>query len=190
MEPDDHLVNIYFLKSGYVRSYSLSEKGGEFTLNIYNPGSFFPITTILAGNKSAAFFFSTLTSCNFHVVPAKEVMIFLKNNPEVSFDLLQRISSGLEGVLERVRGIINASAKEKVASTLYLLGKKYGVKKGQNHICIEFAHTHETLSTLAGLTRETTSMQMKELENEAVIKRTNKKTCIINIASLKSNLPI
>lgn len=185
LKPSDLISKIFFLEQGYVRSYLTSDSGQEFTLNIFDAGTFFPISAAISNRKINRYYFHSLTPIIIRSAPKNIVINFLNQNHQQTLILLKRISSGLEGMLERIEGIIHTSARQKIASTLLLLAKKYGEKITEEKICISFPHTHEMLSTLAGLTRETTSLELQKLQQAKIISRISKKTCVINISLLK-----
>src|SRR4030065_72904 len=73
---------VFFIKSGYVRSYSISEEGREFTLNIYKEGTYSPATWALAEIPNT-YFFEAMTPVELTKAPKEELLVFLRANPEI-----------------------------------------------------------------------------------------------------------
>ena len=174
---------IYNIKKGFVRSYSLSEDGHELTLNIFKPSSFFPIPTVLAELKNS-YYFEALSSIELNLAPADEVVEFIKSDKEVIFDLTRRLSIGLEGFMTRTQFLIRSDARQKIASSLVMMVRRFG-QKNSKKITIQLPQTHADIASLAGVTRETASIELKKLEREKVIERKGRTTIVLSLLRLK-----
>ncbi|MBN1169019.1 Crp/Fnr family transcriptional regulator [Candidatus Woesebacteria bacterium] len=172
--PEEPLVYIFNLKKGFVKSYSLNEGGFELTINIYKPYSFFPITETLAG-RTNTYFFEAITDVIVQKAPTHEVHEFVKENSDVLFDLTKRISSGLEGFMVRTQYLIRSNSSQKVASSLVLLARRFGENTDEGKIKIAIPQTHEDIANLAGVSRETASIELKKLRDIKVISEKAKK---------------
>ncbi|OGM11893.1 hypothetical protein A2Z22_01525 [Candidatus Woesebacteria bacterium RBG_16_34_12] len=182
--PNEQVFYIYFIKEGFVRSYSISEEGSEITLNIYKSGSFFPFTLALS-DKINPHFYESLTKIEVYKAPYKDVLKFVKDDCQVLFDLTKRLSSGLEGFVLRTQFLLRTNAVQKTASDLYLLAKRFGKNLKSGDIIIELPLTHQEIANLTGLARETTSVILKKMEKEGIIGRKGKYWIIKNIKELK-----
>lgn len=101
---------IYHLVSGRVKQYDVTYRGDEIILNVFQPPAFFPMS--LAINRSPnPYTFEAETDIEIRQVPANEAVDFLKNNPEVTFDLLGRVYRGMDGILTRMAHLMASSAK-------------------------------------------------------------------------------
>lgn len=164
ISPEEPLVFIYNILSGYVKSYSLNDDGIELTINIYKPYNFFPITETLA-NRTNTYYFEAVTDVVLQKAPTHKVHEFVKSDTEVLFDLTQRVSSGLEGFMVRTQYLIRSNSTQKVASALVLLARRFGETSKDGKIRILIPQTHEDIANLAGVTRETASIEIKKFEN-------------------------
>lgn len=178
IQPEEPLLHIYNLVSGYVKSYSLNDNGLELTINIYKPYSFFPITETLA-RRTNTYYFEATTDVVLQKAPTMKVHEFLKANNDVLFDLTRRISSGLEGFMVRTQYLIRTNATQKVASSLVLLARRFGKNAPDKKIKIILPQTHEDIANMAGVSRETASIEIKKLENSNLIS-TKKQIYTIN----------
>lgn len=184
IQPEEPLVYIYNLVSGYVKSYSINEEGIELVINIFKPGTYFPITETLAGITNN-YYFEAATDVVLQKAPTKKVHDFVKSDAEVLFDLTKRISSGLEGFMIRTQYLIRSSAEKKVASSLVLLARRFGENILDNKVKINLPQTHEDIANLSGVTRETASIELKKLENEGLISSSKQIFLIHNFQELK-----
>ena len=183
LSPDEYPERIYNIKKGFVRSYSLGEDGYELTLNIFKPFSFYPIPTVLAKLKNL-YYFEALSDVVLNLAPADEVVEYIKTDKEVLFDLTRRLSIGLEGFMTRTQFLIRSDARQKVASSLVMMVKRFGQKDGKK-INIYLPQTHADIAGLAGVSRETASIELKKLEREKIIKRKGRTTIVLSFLKLQ-----
>lgn len=164
---------VYYLKSGYVRMYLISEDGKEVTLNIFKPGSFFSMIWALAG-KENAYFFEAVTPVVTHRVNREALIEFLDKEPEVERDLLRRILSGLDGILIRMEYFLAGEASQKVAAVITMLAMRLGEKKKSGELVVAMPMTHQEVANLAGMARETASIELKKLKDKGLIEYAHK----------------
>src|SRR4030067_2058893 len=78
---DDPPSGIFYLKSGFVRLYSISKDGQDITFNIFKPGSYFPMFWAI-GNSPNSYYFEAMTRIEVMKAPKEELIKFLKSNPD------------------------------------------------------------------------------------------------------------
>jgi CRP-like cAMP-binding protein len=202
LEVDSKLTHILFLTEGFVRQYAVSKEGQEFTLNIFEPFSFFPLN--LAFHREVnPYYFEAFSPIKFNRAPIADVEKFIQENPDVLFDLIQRITSGLNGMLYRMESLMFGSAKEKVAAALFLCGARFGAAHAPIDQCphdevpvdqvklVDFKLTHQQIAFMTGLTRETVSVEMGKLKKEGLVDYQQQRICLLKPQELKelSSLP-
>lgn len=178
IQPEEPLIYIYNIVTGYVKSYSINDNGLELIINIFKPYSFFPITETLAA-RTNTYFFEAVTDVVLQKAPTQKVHDFVKSDSEVLYDLTRRISSGLEGFMIRTQYLIRSNSEQKVASSLVLLARRFGENMEAKKIKVLLPQTHEDIANLAGVSRETASIELKKLENRGIL-FSSKQTYIIN----------
>lgn len=162
----DDTEHVFRLVSGRVKQYDVTYRGDEIILNVFKPPAFFPMS--LAINKTPnPYTYQAETDVELHQAPADEVVKFLKDNPEVTFDLLSRVYRGMDGVLGRMAHLMASSAKSRLMFELLIAARRFGDKHADGQISLEMNET--ALAARAGLTRETVSREMKKLENDGFI---------------------
>lgn len=183
--PGDKNDNVYYLISGHVASYALDEEGNEITLNIYKPGNIFPISEVLA-DRINDFYFEALDGVEVHAIPSLIFLNYIKRDQEMLFELTKNLSIGLEGFMIRTLYLIRSDARQKVASALVMMGRRFGKPvTDKNSLRINLPQTHEDISRLAGVSRETVSIEMKKMQKEGTIERVGKHTLIKDFGKLK-----
>jgi CRP/FNR family transcriptional regulator len=167
-QPEDKIEKIYLLIEGNVRQYVISQSGEEITIHIYKPSSFFPIMMVI-GNIPNRFYFEASSQCVVQVLPKQDVLSFLKSNPSVFLDLVQRFVKGTDGLIQRLESTVANKSRQKIVSLLLYLVKSFGEKNGKSSTKINLKLSHEDFASWTGLTRETVSRQVSYLKNKGFI---------------------
>lgn len=183
IRPDDPLDRIYYISEGYIRQYSVSKEGNEFTFNIFKPKTYFPMVFAFHYQINN-YYFETMTPTKLFKAPSQQAINYVKQNSAVMFDLLSRISSGLDGTIQRLESLAFGSAQAKVAATLLLSALRFG-KKNKNQVVIDFPLTHQRIASLTGITRETTSIEMKKMKKNGIISYRGKEVIINQLKKLQ-----
>src|SRR5579864_590016 len=127
----DAIDNIYYLKTGFVRQSFITEDGEDITHHIFKPISYFPIMLVLSHIPNR-YTFSAMDDLHLQKAPTNKVVAFLRTEPDVLFDLAQRLSQGLSKLLMKNEHMLFKNAYIKVASLLVYLAKRFGeTKDGQ-----------------------------------------------------------
>jgi CRP/FNR family transcriptional regulator len=157
---------IFYLVSGQVRQYDISETGDEVVVNVFKPGAFFPMSWAI--NKTPnQYFFEAATTITVRQAPAEAAVDFLKSNPGVMFDLLSRVYSGTDGLLRRSAHLMGGNAKTRLLFELLLAGQRFGRRQTDGSYLIAINETE--LAKRAGLSRETVSRQMGKFKEQGLV---------------------
>ena len=188
-QPEDTLPGVLFIKKGIVKLYSISSEGKELTLNIFKPGSYFSMMWALGGIPNT-YYFQAMTEVEVWRAPKDAVIAFLKQEPEELFEFTRRIVVGLSGILTRMDYLLSGNARLKISSVLLSLAKRFGEEKDGKGILIQLSLTHQDVASLAGLTRETTSLELEKLEKTGMIEYEKHLLKIISLGKLEQALLI
>jgi CRP/FNR family transcriptional regulator len=177
---------IYFLKEGNVKQYVISNDGDELLLNIYKPHAFFPLMMEL-GRVSTTYYFEAMSEIKGWAAPKEKVVEFIVNNPEIVFDLLQRVYKGVDGLLLRMQYLMSGNAHTKLISILLISAKRFG-KVESNGTQIKLRFTEKDLAAQAGISRETVSRQLQILKKKKLIEIKNKVLVVPDVSKLEEAL--
>lgn len=167
LHADDKTSEVYYIKSGYVRVYRISELGEELTVTILKPHDIFPF---IWGEEDFPnqYYLEAITPLEVWRFPKVQFLLFLRSHPDFYYDLANRLMVRFEGILTRMEYLITGRAYNKVAVTLLTCAKKFGIWQ-QNQVVVDVPLTHKDIATLVGITRETTCLEMKKLERKGLI---------------------
>lgn len=161
------LSKIYYLKTGHVRQYLNTADGQELTLHVFNPLSFFPLV-LLISNTENKYDFAAIDDVLVWPKPARQVLEFLNENPDVLYDFATRLSHGIVGLLEKIEKMTYTNAYQKILSLLLYLIDHYGIPS-TNTTLISLKLTHTDIASWTGMQRETASRQIEKLEKKGII---------------------
>lgn len=157
---------VFYLLSGKVAQYDISYRGDEIVINIYKAPAFFPMAWAI--NKiENKYFYKTEDETIVRIAPPEDVVQFLKNNPEVTFNLLSRVYSGIEGVLARTVHLMAGSARSRLMYELLIECRRFGKKVSDNTYRLNVYESD--LAAYSGLARETVSRELSHLKDKGII---------------------
>ena len=181
--PGDDFYSVSFVKDGYVRLFTQTKQGKEITINLFKP--VFYLSLMFASNhKENNYFFEAITDVTLWKAPVEDVRLFLRNDPEVLEWLNDKLLKTLDEVLTNVGETTSGDSYSKVISIINSLASKFG-KEDTDGITIDFQTTHRVIASLAGISRETASLQIKKMENEGLLKQQNRRIVIPDIQKLQ-----
>lgn len=175
---------VSYIKSGYVKMYSISESGKELILNIFKPGTYFPALTLIS-EQNNDFFYEAFTDVELINVTKDNFLDFVGREKDVYRDLTRRIFSGMNRILVRMSYLLSSNAKKRVAAALLMCSQRFGKETSEGNLEIELELTHKDIADLAGLTREAASVQIGKLRKENIITNSGKRFSIINEEKLR-----
>lgn len=183
--PGEEPPGVYYLLSGQVKEYDISKQGNEIVVNVFKPPAFFPMSWAI--NKTPnQFFFETTDSITYRLMPADKTVVFLKDNPDVLFDLLARVYSGVDGLLRRTAHLMGGSARSRVLFEILIAAKRYGKSTGGGAVGVKL-HEDE-LASRAGLSRETVSRELGKIKNLELIEVGRTGIIVRDISELETHL--
>ena len=95
---------VYMLCDGRAKLSVSSESGKRLMLRVAGPGEFLGLEATLRG-ESYDFSAELLDTARIAFIKRKELLKFLRDNPNICLELVSRLSDHLHGAYERVRSI-------------------------------------------------------------------------------------
>lgn len=182
---DDEPQGTMYLTTGRVKAYTISRKGEEVIVNIFKEGSFFPMSWAVSDSPNT-YFYEALTEVELWRAPKNDVVVFLRSEPDVLFDLLRRVYIGVDGVLQRMSYLMGEDAYTRLIAELVITAKRFGEKTGDGGI--ELKTSEKDLAAQTGLTRETVSREIKKLKDKNLITLHRDIVLIRSLSSLENEL--
>lgn len=176
---------IFYITKGRVRKYDVSYRGDEVIVNIFKPPAFFPMSWAI-NNAENAYFYKAEIDSEVHLVPGKDALNFIKENPDVMLDLLSRLYRGMEGLLGRVVHLMSGTARSRLLYELIIESRRFGEKQKDGGYLLKC--NESDLAARSGLSRETISREIKTFKELRLINLTAKGIHISNLLELEKKL--
>ena len=164
---DEEPTGVYYLTDGIVRMYAVSSQGEEVVINVYRAISFFPMAWIL-NDLVSHYYFEAVTPVTVTKAPKEEFLKFLKSEPEVLFDLLQRIYKGLHGYFLRMEYLMSGTAQARLIAEILIYAKRFGSEE-KGKIIVGVKLTEKDLASQTGIARETVSREIHKLKDKGLV---------------------
>lgn len=182
--PGDQTSKVYYIVTGRVCQYDISYRGDEVVVNTFKPFAFFPMA--MAMNRFPSnFFYKAESNTEARVAPVSDVIAFMHEYPEVTYDLLSRVYEGIESVLNRMVHLMSGTARSRVAFELLVELKRFGKRAGDKQY-IEVSEA--SIASRSGLSRETVSREMKHLKDKGLVEIKTHRIYIYNEAEMKKQV--
>lgn len=110
IHPEEKLTDVYYIVGGQVVQYDISSKGKEVVVNAFKPPAFFPMSQAVNDSPNH-YFFEAAGKVVAYQVPAKKAALFVRQNPDVMYNLLKRVYRGTDAMLQRMVHLIAADGK-------------------------------------------------------------------------------
>lgn len=185
LHPCHNIEQVYYLCSGAIRQYTLAKNGNELTITIFKPGTMlFFLQLFNQSNSENQYYYQALEPSTVQIAPFLETKTYLQAHGKLLLEFLGRMSRGLEGFSNYFRIMILGTGCEKVSALLLMLSERFG-KQIKEGTLIDLALTHYDLACMIGISRETLSKIMEQLEQQRLLVHKSKKTIIINLLGLQ-----
>lgn len=181
---DDDPVGVFYLKEGFVKEYVISKKGEELVINVFRPIVFFPMSWAING-ASNKYFYEAVTDLIVWRAPREKVIQFIKNNPDVLFNLMSRVYRGIDGVLTRMTYLMAGNAYARLITELLIQTKRFGKKSGTS---FKVKISEKDIASQSGMTKETVSREMKVLKNKGLITFSKNDLVVMDMKKLEDEL--
>jgi len=158
--------DVFYIAKGRVNQYDITPSGNEVVVNVFKPGAYFPMSSAINDIPNIYFFEASIKTVIFKA-PAHDAVAFVKNNPDVMFDLLSRVYKGADGILRRMAHLMGGDAESRLLFELLNAARRFGQSRpdGSVHVTLN----EGDLGRHAGLARETVSRCLQDLKTRGLI---------------------
>lgn len=177
--------HIIYLVEGIVGQYDISDSGSKLFVNIYKPHAFFPMSWAINRTPNA-YFFEALTDITTRLADPDETVSFIRQNPDVMYDLLGRVYRGTDALLKRLALAGGGSASSRLILELIMSAYRFGENVNERVYVLPVKRSD--LAARTGLARETVSRLLAELNRSDIIELRRQDIYIPDISALERKL--
>ena len=181
---EEPISGVYFLESGKVRQYNISDSGSEIVVNIYRKSSYFPVFLAIT-DATNGYIYEAMSKIQIRKAPVDDFRKFFDNSPDVVMEQLKDVYRRTNKGMKRMTYMVASKAYYRIIFELINeCGYSTIRKDGSYHI-----HVHEyEIAESAGLSRETTSREFQKLKEKKLVKVSRKFITVNNLDKLKKEL--
>ena len=180
--PGENLNTAYIEKSGFLRAYVTTD-GKEVSLPSLRP-LFFCAGINGLHKKPNKYFVEAITAVELWAVPMDDLIKFIEKDINIVNEVNKKLIDDLIDLSANWQQIVAGDATSKVAGLILMIAKDVGEKKG-SEILVNFNTPHRVLASMAGITRETVTLQILKLQKQGYLYNKGRNMVIKNIEKIK-----
>jgi CRP-like cAMP-binding protein len=178
----DEGEHLYVIIDGKLKLGTSSGDGRENLLSILGPGEMFGELSLFdPGPRTSTA--TAVTDAKLLSLSHEKVIPWLKQNPEVSLQLLTRLSQRLRRTNEAVGDLVFSDVPGRVAKALIDLGDRFG-KTTPEGLLVNHDLTQEELAQLVGASRETVNKALADFAGRGWLKLDGRSVLIADVDRL------
>ena len=174
--------HLYVIVDGKLKLGTSSGDGRENLLSILGPGEMFGELSLFdPGPRTSTA--TAVTDAKLLSLSHEKVIPWLKQNPEVSLQLLTRLSQRLRRTNEAVGDLVFSDVPGRVAKALIDLGDRFG-KTTPEGLLVNHDLTQEELAQLVGASRETVNKALADFVGRNWLRLDGRAVVILDLERL------
>lgn len=166
IQAGDEPAGIFYLEQGQVRVYDIAPNGSEVVVNVFKSRAFFSMSLAVTQLPNR-YFYEASETCTMRLAPVADVLAFVRANPDILFDLLRRVYTGVEGMQRRMAHLMGGTARSRLVFELVVECKRFGARQDDQTYRLNI-HEDE-LAHRSGMSRETVNRELSKLKTEGFV---------------------
>jgi|SRR5579884_1724026 len=183
LEKGEYFQQVYILDSGVIKICETKDNNKTNILHILEPKALVPFA-FFSGPVLTQWRYVTHTECYVYSRNYDELRQQLEQNGVLAVELSSWFSLQVHELLIKLSAFGKSTTQEKIIATLKFLATHHTNMKDKNWGQVRFPINYQIISDMAGVTRESVSMNMSSLEKEKIIRRSNSSSLEINAKKL------
>lgn len=161
------------VREGVIRAYTITSGGEERIVALHGKGDIFPLSWIFGETSNTLFYYDAVSESRLLAVEKNDFVEALTKNTSSQASMVRFIAKHNTALLLRINGLGQSRAIEKIGFTLYYLLFRFGKEKKPGIYTIKIKMSQLMIANLVGLTRESTTKNLKVLKDKGIINYTS-----------------
>lgn len=170
---------VFVIKSGVVKLYDIDDQGNEKILHIVKTPAVVPFAFFAGGERAIYWFYAALTDCELYVLSQERLVQAMLADGELALFLINSFTTDVHELLVRLGSLEKTNTRDKIIASLAFLSVHHADRRRNGWRRVSFPTNHQLLADISGITRESASVVMKELQDEKIIR--NPRLAILEI---------
>ena len=176
----DSVNEVLYLAEGVIKMYDIDDAGNEKILHIFKSPAFVPLALFSNRDVVTRWFYASLTECDVAAVNRDELDELYQRDPETAAYLMHWYSREVHEILTRLNSLSKTLARDKIIAALKHFATFHVHATRGRWYNVTFPVTHQFLADFTGVSRESTTACLHDLQAEKLIKMPAQSTLQIN----------
>lgn len=180
---------VYYIQSGYVKAYYISQLGHQNLLLIHGAHEIMPLPWALDGPQKIGIFYEAMSNVTINKISKAYLRQAMKDNAWLTEQILRQLVDAFTVYAQRLQSLGYRLPRERVIACLLDLGTRFGQKLAQGQdIVIKAPITHQDIADATNMTRETASRALELLFQDELLQQKDHLFIIKNQQKLHAEL--
>ncbi|MDX2776490.1 Crp/Fnr family transcriptional regulator [Streptomyces caniscabiei] len=167
---DDPPTEVAVLVKGIVKVFDIDDKGQEKVLQIIKAPAILPLNCLPTPPRLTKWHYSALTDVDTHVFTPAELHDRIVKSHALSTYIISWLADESHELLTRIDSMSKTDVRAKILAALRFFGMHYTGPDKRGWRQVKFPVTHQLLADITGITRESVTIQMRQLQQEKLIR--------------------
>lgn len=165
----DEPSHVFYVTEGAIKYYDIDQNGNEKILHVVGENGFFPMFYALGTYTEIQAFYSSLGPVKLLMIPMDDFKSRVASDAQLSNLILQWFVHEAQYMIARIKSLEKSEARIKVSEALLYLAARHAKQKRKGWYSIKFPLSQQFLADLTGLSRETVSMALKDIDSTKAV---------------------
>lgn len=187
VQGDEEPKGVYFIMSGYVKAYSISQLGQINLLLIHGDCEIMPLPWALDGKQKLGIYYEAISDVTVLKTSKDDLRSAMGSNPWLTEQILRQLVNTFTVYAQRIQSLGFRLPRERVIACLLDLATRFGERQSEGML-IMAPVTHQDIADSINMNRETASRALQLLVKEKLITQANHLFMIIDEERLQAEL--
>lgn len=180
--PSEPGLSVFVLATGRVKIKHLTPDGKETILAFIEEGEIFGELALLGDNLRGEHA-EAVEDSQILLIPQADFLWLMEQRSDLALSITKLVGLRRRRIENRLRNVLFLSSRERMVHMLLELMDSYGDRQG-NVCAIRLPLTHQDLASLIGVTRETATVVLGQLQYDRLIKVQRRHITVLNCERL------
>ena len=174
---------VLVLATGRVKIYDLTLEGRETILAFVEQGELFGELAALDGQPRREFA-EAVEDCEVLAIPGADFMALLESRADLALSVTRLVGLRRQRIETRLRSILFLPSRPRLIRVLVELVETHGERTGTRY-AIRFPLSHQDFAGLIGVSRETVTLTLGQLQAEGLIAVERRRVVLLDLERLR-----
>ena len=171
VQGDEEPSGVFFIQSGFVKAYSISQLGQHNLLLIHGANEIMPLPWALDGPQKIGIFYEAMSGVKVSRTSKASLRLAMGGDSWLTEQILRQLVNTFTVYAQRIQSLGYRLPRERVIACLLDLATRFGQSQGPQgvHSIIRAPITHQDIADSLNMTRETASRALELLTQDGLI---------------------